>query len=130
MFEGHQMVFLHLEIIPQKAEYWAQSMGVSMASWCPICLADGEYDGHLFFQCNFEMEIWLWLLQVAHFAAPVSFSASSIQASLSGNSDLIAKKGLGAAFFITTYYIWITRNKCVFDNLNSSKDRSILRRLR
>lgn len=44
------------------------SIGISMASCCPLCCVDPESFQHLFFDCGLANDLWRWLSSLLNFS--------------------------------------------------------------
>lgn len=86
---------------------WIQWLGVHMASACLLCLRYEETESHLFFNCQFVVQAWRWLL-TNDWASQSLLSPSSIWCFLSSNVKEV--RIVGVIMFTMLHSIWKARN--------------------
>ncbi|KAL2319296.1 hypothetical protein Fmac_028265 [Flemingia macrophylla] len=92
-----------------------KQVGVSLASWCPICQCAMESTNHVFFECGQVKPVWVWFSNIFN----VNFCCSSMQDML----ELAFRKWKGimqqisvACIIHSIWHIWLSRNNCRFRN--------------
>ena len=92
-----------------------QSRGYSGPSWCVHCECNYEDVMHLFLHCPFSMQIF------SYFSARYGFSLPPFSSVLSFLTLWLHNISISAPFryipLFIFWFIWISRNNCIFENL-------------
>ena len=110
--------FVLLGRINTKAKLGKLGLIPRSESDCIFCRESEEDTNHLFMDCRFAKEIWLWWLQLWHISwvFPSSISELYIQwpSPLKG---IFFRKVWNASFFIILWSIWKERNSRIFEGI-------------
>ena len=125
------MLLFHLALLHRKSptRCWAQSIGISFASRCPLCKSDSEIGIHLFIRFPFAAELWAWLLSVYNKPMPYHFSAGALRNAFPLGLDEQGRKLATAIFFHIISLVWYARNEITFNSNFISPSRLKLRAL-
>ncbi|XP_058784485.1 uncharacterized protein LOC131659290 [Vicia villosa] len=85
----------------------------SFPSRCDLCQEEEESSHHLFFQCNFATQIWMWVGQRLHFNGLIN-CWDDVYRLLSKKTSGLCKAVYKAAVIFAFNAIWHSRNKVRF----------------
>lgn len=91
---------------------------------CPLCRQHNETANHLFFSCNFSLQVWdhvrIWC-GLRWRTVAIRSSIKRIKRDFRGTR--IHSKVLAIALIATVYHIWLSRNAVIFDGATIYSDR-------
>ena len=88
---------------------------------CAFCGAPVETVQHLYFGCSFSKEIWRHIREWCGIRRQLNTLKAVVRwMKMKNRGTTWCSKRTRLAFICTIYYIWITRNRLLFDNLSPS----------
>ena len=94
---------------------------LNKGSLCPLCSNEAESNAHLFFSYRKSVQVWAHIRDLAHFRRRFTSLQRITDFLIRGRSTSdVQEKFRCLVIAITVYYIWLSRNKLIFEDYQFS----------